>query len=150
MKWDDWLGESTLTYLSQKRYPNILTESRIFSECFPEADRVFLDYPGTTLYEAAAAGLPVMCLHHELLPIQENSRRVFGKSLQSYRTMDEAKQKIKDFLEADPSEYRVALPLTGASAAQVLLDIQNSLQQRSWIGKEAESTTRESMALPPH
>ena len=130
LKWNDRLSGATVAYIRAKNYRHIRTESRMFSKCLHEADRVILDCPGTSLYEAAAAGLPVLCLCYESLPLQENSRKLFGKSLQTYRTTNEAKHAIRDFLEADPAQYRVRLPLVECSAAQVLLGIQK--EDISW------------------
>lgn len=117
---DDWLGESTLPYLEKKGYPNIRLETTPFLECLGQVDRVILDFPGTSLYEAAYAGIPMLALYPRTIMIRETAKRCFGQLLKPYSTPKEAVQEIEVFLDDDPGKYRVEFGVTDRNPLDIL------------------------------
>jgi hypothetical protein len=117
---DDWLGESTLLYLKKKGYPNIRLEATPFLKCLDRVDRVILDFPGTSLYEAAYAGIPMLALYPKTITIRDTAERRFGPLLKPYSTPKEAVHEIGFFLDDDPGKYRVKFSLTDRSPLDIL------------------------------
>ena len=58
----------------------IQIESRPVSDCLGRVGKVILDYPSTSLYEVAAAGIPIFSLYHELLDIRPERFIVIDKN----------------------------------------------------------------------
>ncbi len=110
-------------YITSQGYTNIVVESRPLIDCFHLAQRVILDYPSSGLFEAAAAGLPVMSLYKQNLTIWPDAARFFGCSLRPFEDAQEAKEEIERFLDDDPSNYVHRLPLSDDSAIEVLRGI---------------------------
>lgn len=119
----EWSAASIVSYIREKGMPNITVESGPMSECLGKAGRVLLDYPSTSLYEAAASGAPVMSLYHELLKIRPESAKLFGKSLRKFGNIDEAVRAAEEFLAADPAGYRVELPMKDTDVVGTLRTI---------------------------
>ncbi|MFH1665691.1 MAG: glycosyltransferase [Candidatus Omnitrophota bacterium] len=119
----EWSANSILPYIKDKGCKNISIETKTVSECLGEAGRVILDYPSTSFYEAMAAGSSVMSLYQDSLEIRDLPRKLFGRSLQNFRDINDAVQKIEDFLAAPPEEFRRGIGLSAKDAVDVLFEI---------------------------
>ena len=120
----DWLDGSTLEYLRTKNYSNIKVVSEPFSECLSWADRVIVDYPATSFYEAATAKVPLLGLYHKNIPVREGAKKIFAKSLCMFEDQDSLKKSIEDFLALPLDrlkEYMPGLVLSGENTASQLL-----------------------------
>ncbi|MEK7790832.1 MAG: hypothetical protein AAB309_04320 [Deltaproteobacteria bacterium] len=117
---DDWLGESTLLYLKKRGYPNIRLETTPFLECLDQIDRVILDFPGTSLYEAAYAGIPTLALYPRIITIRETAKRCLGRLLKPYSCPKEAVREIEVFLDDNAGKYRVEFPVTDKNPLDIL------------------------------
>ncbi|MFZ5803171.1 MAG: hypothetical protein ACOY3K_08765 [Candidatus Omnitrophota bacterium] len=106
-----WAEDSILRYLQRKKASHIEVYRKELLRVLPMADRVITDYPSGAFFEAVAAGKAVLCLAADYLRVMPEARKVFGKSLRFFRTFDEAKKIVAEFLDADPDEYRVRFPL---------------------------------------
>ncbi len=116
----EWSANSVLLYIKDKNCSNISIESKPVSECLGKAGRVILDFPSTSLYEAAAAKIPVMSLYHELLEIRDPALKLFGKSLQKFSGVSNAIEIVDDFLDTDPEEFKVNIPVSNDSTLDIL------------------------------
>lgn len=120
---NDWLEASTLAFLATERFDNITADCTPFWECLHRADRVVMDYPGTAFYEAAAAGVPLLALYHERMALQPGAREFFGRSLVSFRTLEDACARVQAFLDAPREAFRPHLELTGDDPAELLVRV---------------------------
>ncbi len=119
-----WAQESIVQWLNQKPSPNISVKTGPLTRFLNEADRVIFDFPSTGLFEAAAAGIPVLALHHEAMKVWPPMLEVFGKSLQRFSSAEKAIQKIDEFLKGNPKDYLVELPLSDDNGVDILKRIQ--------------------------
>jgi hypothetical protein len=115
-----WAEEGILRYLREKGYSNIRVESGKLAAYVGEADRVLLDYPSTGFFEAACLAAPVMALYEAGLKVTRSMQRIFGRSLQSFASVEEALRKVTHFLDGPAGDYVVNLPLGGANFAETL------------------------------
>ncbi len=118
--YQQWAKESVLPWLKMQNFKNVSIESKVFSRYLDKADRVILDGPTTVLFEAAAAGIPVLNLYHEAMEPADPMAQVFGKCLERFKTSEEALQKIERFLNADPNDYIVNLRLSETDGIEYL------------------------------
>jgi hypothetical protein len=116
----DWSRDAVLPYIKDKGYKNIAIETRPISECLGRVGKVFMDYPSTGFYEAAACGIPVMSLYHELLEVRPEAKIFFGCSLRSFRTTEDALAALKDFIESQGEKFCVDVPLGHSDPVDVL------------------------------
>ncbi len=107
-----WAENSVLPWLTAQHFKNIAIKKLNFSKYLGKADAVILDGPTTVLFESAAAGLPVLNLYHEAMKPWPPMFHVFGKCLQRFGSTQEAIQQINSFLNGDPNEYSVDLPMS--------------------------------------
>lgn len=121
----EWSRDSILKYLGEKGYKNISVEKRKLADCLGKAGRAILDCPSTGLYEAAAAGIPVMCLYRDTLRLRNISRKLFGRSLREFSDIPQAVKAAEEFLDCDPSGFKADIPTSGKNSVEVLLSIKN-------------------------
>ena len=112
----DWLQDSTLSALKSPRYSNISVSSRPMEACLSDADRVILDYPGTTLYWAASVGKPVLAVFPDRLKVRQTSQNYFSSVLRPFSDVEEALHHVEKFLDADPESCRPRFPMTSQNA----------------------------------
>lgn len=117
----DWMQDSILPYLTDKKYPNVRRESRPFVGYLKTADGVIMDFPGTAMYEAAAAGIPLLVLCHRRIENRPQTMKLFGKSLQLFSSTEEALHSIARFFSENPENYIVSLSLTDQDASEKLI-----------------------------
>lgn len=123
-----WSAGSIVPYIQGKNAPNITIEEKPVSECLGKAGRVFLDYPSTSLYEAASAGIPVMSLYHEMMEIMPASSKLFGRSLRKFSDIADAMRAAEEFLSSDPALYKVDIPMADVDVVEVLKGIKAGKQ----------------------
>lgn len=119
----DWLEKSVLAYLADKKYPNIALRYDNLTDCLHEANRVIIDYPGTALYESAAAGISTLGLYRHDMKIKLEAQMDFGRILQPFVTIEDAIAKVGRFLEEKPENFRHPISLTSEDAANTLLQL---------------------------
>lgn len=112
-----------IPYIISQGYSNIILESRPLADCFRLGQRVILDYPSSGLFEAAAAGLPVMSLYKRSFITWPDAVKFFGCSLQPFSDAAEAKEAIERFLGDDPAKYMRRLPLSSDTFVKVLTGV---------------------------
>lgn len=118
-----WAGESILLYLKEKKFSNIEIFDGHFLEILNDADRVLMDHPSTALFEAASCRKPVMSLYADYYKIIPQAEKVFGNSLRSFSTEEEALSTIDNFLNTDKRQYIVNLSLEGDSFSEAFGNI---------------------------
>jgi hypothetical protein len=106
-----WAKNSTLNYIRQRNAKNIAICRQDFPKVLRSAGRVIIDYPSGALFEAAAAGAPILCLYADYLNIIPMAQEIFGKCLQPFSSVDQAIDIIREFLDADPKNYQVDFPI---------------------------------------
>lgn len=118
----DWLSDSTLAYLHLKKYKNVEVSSEPFWKCLHRAKKVIMDHPGTAFYESVAAHIPVLGLVHQRFKLRDTAKHWFGKSLQPYVSLEDAKRHIWCFLNSAANEYTTNLRLTLKKPYQQLVE----------------------------
>lgn len=116
----EWAEQSILRYLRDKKVPNIIIDDKPFHHYAGRVDKVLLDYPATGLYEAAAAGIPVMSLCLDIFEKRDSAFRMFGRSIQEFSRVSEASEKINQFLNAPPENYLVHLNFGDSDATEII------------------------------
>ena len=122
----DWCEDSILLYIKDKKSSNISIYNGPLINSLKRAGRVILDFPSTGFYEAAAAGTSVISLHHELFKMRDSAKNIFGKSLASFKDIDDAVRIIDNFLNSDSRQYIVDLPVSNNDAVGLLRNMVNS------------------------
>jgi len=108
-----WAENSIVKYVLKEGYENFSVYNKDFLESLKFADKVIVDYPSTTaLFEAAAAGKPILCICADYFRILKQSRDIYGKSLKQFSSIEDAISVIREFLYADPKEYIVEIPFS--------------------------------------
>ncbi|MDP8298865.1 MAG: glycosyltransferase [Candidatus Tantalella remota] len=123
----NWSARSILKYIEDKAAPNIFIETRPVADCLGRVGRVLLDFPSTSLYEAAAAGIPVMSLSHSLLGVRKLAEDLFGTSIREFDGVEDAVDAVKTYLNEEPGKYRVDLPMDDVKGIDILCDIKNAV-----------------------
>ena len=108
--------------INDERYDNIRYVATVpYLKIIQETDMTLLDVPSTALYEASAAGVPVLSLYFAPFTIiRKSARIVFGRSLQPFFSYMDGVAKVEIFLNSNPAEYTVALPLPESSVVEIL------------------------------
>ena len=119
----EWLDRSVLLYLKDKEYNNIQIEKKPLIACLGQAERLLLDFPGTCLYEAAAAGVPVMSLCRSTFKINDDMRAAFGRSIIDFSGISDGINKIRDFIYSEPDKFKVDVPMSDEEPFAVLSGI---------------------------
>lgn len=119
----EWAEKSIIPYLRKFHARNIFVENKPLFYYLDKTDRVLMDYPSTGLYEAAAAGLPVLSLSWDVFKKRDSAFRMFGASIQTFSTFEEAKVRIRNFLDADPVDYLVKLPFEETKPQKIFTEI---------------------------
>lgn len=126
-KGQDWSKDSILLYIKDKNYSNVSIEKRTVSDCLGKIGRAILDYPSTSLYEVATAGIPVISLYSRTFTVRDLPIRLFGNSLRKFNDISDAVKIINDFLDVPPEEFKVNIPRSSDNAANILSQI-----KRKW------------------
>lgn len=115
-----WAEESILKYLEGKGYKNISVQQGSLKTFFEKSERVFMDYPSTPLFEAAASKLPVLALYPSADRIIPEMGLFFGESLKAFSTAKEAAEAVETFIQAQPETYRREIPFAQEDALETL------------------------------
>lgn len=122
-----WAEASIIPYIEDKSFQNVSVGTMDFIKCLDEADRIIVDYPSTSLFEAADAGVPVLALCPDIIEIWEPCLDNFKKSFHFFSEADEAVDIISDFLDSDPKDYICKVPYNAErNMNSILTDIQSS------------------------
>ena len=105
-----WASSSVLRWLASQKFKNIEVIDGIFPKLMAQAHRVIFDYPSSGVFEAAAAGLPMLALYHRSMRLWEPMRQVFGPCLRPFSDTQEAVQTIHGYLNAPRRDYQIKLP----------------------------------------
>jgi len=111
-KGQDWAEDSIFHYIKDKGCRNIDVSEKQFLKTLEFADSVIVDFPSSSLFEAAVSGKPVLCLCADYVHILTQAKNIFGKSIQQFSSIEEAKSIIKEFLYSDPRDYLVNIPMS--------------------------------------
>ena len=104
----------------EKGYGNIRIERKPLVECMGKAERIIFDYPSTGFYEAAVSGIAAMSLCHETFGIDDQIMKFFGKNIQNFSSIPEAIQKMENFINADPEDFLINMPLSDIDLVDIL------------------------------
>lgn len=97
--------------LNDNKIKNIKYASNPMVKWLKKADLIIIDYPSTTLYEAAWSGKPVLSLNFSSERIiRESAKLLFGNTLQNVNNFKEGLEKIECFLNGDLHNYIVKIP----------------------------------------
>ncbi|MDD5085019.1 MAG: hypothetical protein PHE61_03115 [Candidatus Omnitrophica bacterium] len=118
-KWQTWAENSILKYIDDMRCKRIRKFSGSFLRALTLADRVITDIPSGALFEAAIVGKPILCLCPDYFRVSEEGKRIFGKSLRQFSSINDAISIIKEFLNSDPSDYIVPSFISDADFTSV-------------------------------
>jgi len=121
----EWAEHSILRYIEDKGCENISVSKKHFLKTLESADRVIMDMPWGSFFEAAVSGKPVLCICPDYFRMITQAKVVYGKSLQQFSSIQEAKDIIKEFLYGDPQDYIVNIPLSQKDFIDVFKDIRN-------------------------
>ena len=99
----------------------------IYSEILESADRVITDIPFGAFFETIVSRKPVLCICPNYYKMIEDAKITFGKSLQQFSSIEEAKTIIKEFLYGNPSEYIVDIPMSDNDFMDAFKEIQNCI-----------------------
>lgn len=113
-----WAEASILRYLEEKNYRNISVQQGSLKNFFEKAGRVFMDYPSTPLFEAAASGLPVLALYPSADRIIPEMDSFWGHTLQSFSTATEAAAAAETFITSVPEVYVRNIPFSSGDALE--------------------------------
>jgi len=122
---EEWAEDSILRYIEDKGCENLDVSRKHFLKVLESADRVIVDIPWGAYSEAAVSGKPVLCICPDYFRIITQAKAVYGKSLQQFSTIEEAKSIIKEFLYGDPQDYIVNIPFSQKDFIDVFKDIRN-------------------------
>ncbi len=103
----EWVEKTTVRYISDAGYKNISIRRDAFINYINSGARVLTDYPSSVLYEAASAGLPVISLCYNKLPVWAEANKFFGNSIQLFSTIEEAVKITNVFLDSHADRYIV-------------------------------------------
>lgn len=106
-----YASQSIIPHLLDKNYRNISVKAGAVMDHLGKVDAVIMDRPTTAFYEAAASKIPVLALYPDFIEtiIDPEALKVFGASLQSFLTAEEAFSKIEMFLKDLGQDYRPTL-----------------------------------------
>lgn len=103
-----WVFEPIFDFLQELKAPNIFYRDDDLVTNLRQADRVITDYPSTPTYEARLMGLPLLSLYHESISVWDGAHQAYGKTLVSFKSVQEARGRIDEFLSFKPKEYIVS------------------------------------------
>ncbi len=117
-----YADEAIVAYLHRKNYKNIRIDSRKTFDIISASDAVLMDRPTTAFFETIAAKKPLLALYPAFAAdlIEEETRELFGKSLQSFSDNEEAFKIIREFLSGNPEEYVHCMELEKADFASIM------------------------------
>ena len=121
----EWAEDSILRYIEDKGCKNISVSKKEFLKTLESADRVIMDIPWGSFFEAAVSGKPVLCICPVHFRILKQPRETFGKCIQQFSSIEEAKTIIKEFLYGNPSEYIVDIPMSDNDFMDAFKEMQN-------------------------
>lgn len=117
---NDWFGKSILPWIKKQSFSNVRVENKPLIHYFALSDRVLIDFPGTSMFEAAAAELPLLTLCPKWIPNRRYALELFGNSLQCYGSIKEAVEISRKFISDSPVNYRVHLSIMDEPPLKVL------------------------------
>jgi hypothetical protein len=89
-------------YVADIGAAHMISSSVPFRRWLPFANRVVLDFPSTALYECALAGTTYLALVQDHLKVRPEAVASFGSSLQAFRSIEDAVDRVESFLR-DPA-----------------------------------------------
>ena len=107
-------------YIKDMGFKNIRVATDPFTNYLSSVDKVILDYPSTGLFESAIAGVPVMSLYHKGHRVRKDVVEFFGDMVQPFSTIQEALEKVDDFLKNDPKIYCTEISLSVNDIVDIL------------------------------
>lgn len=82
----------------------------------------FHDYPSTPMFETLLAGVPTLCVYHESLLVRDSAKRLLDGVMKPFSTTEQAAEAVREFLHGDPKKYLKDIPVSRASAFDVIVD----------------------------
>jgi hypothetical protein len=110
-KGQEWAERSLLPYIREKRNSRLHVYEQHFLRALNLADRVIVDYPSGSMFEAAAARKSLLCIVPSYFRLSDGADHVFKKVIRPFETFLQATRSIEEFLKADPSSFRISFPL---------------------------------------
>ncbi len=107
-------------FIKDNNFSNIEIATNPFVEHIPSADKVICDHPSTGLYESIVAGVPTMCLYHNVFKLRKSAVAHFGNLLKLFADLPEAIKHIDEFLTGDQELYKMKLETGDKSTLQIL------------------------------
>ena len=101
---------------------NLLISRTPFRRWLPWADRVILDTPSTTLYEAALAGVPFHLLVYRKFPMRPEALSPFSPWLTLFDEPEEAARAVTAYLNK-PHSGRPSIPVEDPNVLTTLLQV---------------------------
>ncbi|MCK5451204.1 MAG: hypothetical protein KAI70_05520, partial [Candidatus Omnitrophica bacterium] len=126
----DWCAASTLKYIKKKSFSNIKVIYEPVADCVGKASKIILDFPSTSFYEAAAAGVPVMSLYNNPVRIKKEAVQLFGRSLQRFNDIDDAVDIIERFIEESPEDFVTDVPTVKGHTIEILTNLKKENEDR--------------------
>ena len=114
---------SLIPYIEARGYKNIKVETAPMMTYFQSVDAIIMDRPTTALYEAAMSGVPTLALYPDMIDglISKEAVDFFGKGVQRFSSHQEAFEKIEEFLNSRPEDYRAKVPLRDEGIVKTLI-----------------------------
>jgi hypothetical protein len=122
---EEWAENSILSYIEDKGCGNIHVSKEQFLKILESADRVITDIPFGAFFETIVSRKPVLCTCPDYYKMIGDAKITFGKSLQQFSSIEEAKTIIKEFLYGNPSEYIVDIPMSDNDFMDAFKEMQN-------------------------
>ena len=108
-----------------------------FIEHLLTADRVICDYPNTGFYESIVASVPTMSLYHTSFELRKTALAYFEDILKPYSNVQEAIEKIENFLNSNPELYISDVETKDKNIVEILEEINFSKKRN---GKKVNMT----------
>ncbi|MCX6666300.1 MAG: hypothetical protein NT038_09665, partial [Euryarchaeota archaeon] len=110
-------------FIKDNHFDNIEIATNPFTEHLLNADRVICDYPSTGFYESIVAGVPTMSLYHRSFELRKTALDYFGDILKPYSNVQEAIEKIGNFLNSNPELYISDIETKDKNIVEILDEI---------------------------
>ncbi len=115
-----WLSDPIRRLIEDGHFSNIFYEDGDLVKNLRLADKVITDYPSSPTHEARLLGLPTLSLYHPRINVRQSAEVEYGKTLAPFKSFEEARRIIGDFLNSPPEEYIV--PVDNEFASPKFID----------------------------
>jgi len=106
-----WANESVIPYIRSLNNPRLKIETAHFLKSFGKADRIIVDYPSGAFFEAAVSAKSILCIFPDSFSVNPKAVQLCGNSLQAFKDIPDAIEKIEKYVRSDPDDYRVNMPI---------------------------------------